>query len=80
LQTTLIYAMTVAHAFTQEHIAMIIRVETWIDNQPASDDGSMTFEARRDIDYRNKGHRIWLAKHTMWCFNNGRGVQTYRIA
>lgn len=59
---------------------MIIRVETYVINGTAPALTIASFETTRDIDYRNKGHRIWLAKHIMWCFNNGRGVQSHRIA
>ena len=57
---------------------MIIRVETYPvnrDGEPDTTGAGMT----RDIDYRCKAERIWLSKHQQWAFNNGRGVQMYRV-
>ena len=60
---------------------MIIRVETypvWPDGVVDTTENAPPVTTR-DIDYRRKADRVWLAKHTQWAFNNGRGVQTYRV-
>lgn len=57
---------------------MIIRVETYPVNRDGEPDTTQAGMSR-DIDYTRKGDRIWLAKHQQWAFNNGRGVQTYRV-
>ena len=58
---------------------MIIRVETYIMGVRSETHHDPVPESTRDIDYRRKADRVWLAKHSQWAFNNGRGVQTYRV-